>query len=179
MRIGLDVDGVLYQWSATARAILNRKHGITITESETWNWVKEHCTPEQWKSLWEENMPELYTAGLYYPGAQQAVKILVAENHEVILITATPEAVRAARAQVLFEDFPDISGLIYIPVLSTNKTAWVKCDMYLDDKPETAAETARAGHRSLLQDRPWNQGVSDPGVTRIFNWSNLHVESNR
>jgi uncharacterized HAD superfamily protein len=178
LRIGLDVDGTVYNWDESTRRILKRLYGLEITISQTWEWIYDACTPEQWDNIWNNHTLNMFLGGDYYPGAQAAVDYLIKQGHEVCFITATPESVRTLRAQCLFEDFPGISGVHFITPETNGKTH-ILCDVYLDDKVETAELTAQAGHRSLLMDRPWNHVPVDERIVRIHHWRDLHEEINK
>jgi 5-methylcytosine-specific restriction endonuclease McrA len=175
MRIGLDVDGTVYDWEGTFRSMLHRFHGLNIPVSVEWDSIEKSCTAEQWSSVWDAGRAELFTGGLYYPGAQRFVQKLLEYKHEVFFITATPENIRTLRAHALFEDFPGISGVVFVRPGSDNKT-FLKCDVYLDDKVETALATLRANHRSILMSRPWNQVNTRPGVIRAEYWEDVTAE---
>ena len=170
MRIGLDVDGTIYDWESQFRSILKRLYGLHIPVSVNWDSIKDACTDKQWSSVWDNAQDELFTGGLYYHGAREMVAELIAAGHEVVFITATPVKVRAHRGCKLFLDFPGICGVVFVPTGGNDKSL-VKCDLYVDDKPEVIAEMMEQGHESLLVHRPWNDHVT--GVTSIAGWEQL------
>jgi len=172
MRIGLDVDGVVYDWDSSVRRILKMTYDLDIGVSRSWDHIDSRCTPEQWSSLWSGYpLMDMFTRGFYYPGAITAVETL-ALDHEVFFITATPPAVRKARGISLFSDFRGINGVIFVDPGSDDKTL-LKCDLYVDDKQETVEYYRRAGKRAWIMDRPWNQTYFHPDVARVRNWSDL------
>ena len=133
MRIGLDVDGVVYDWDSSVRRILKMTYDLDIGVSRSWDHIDSRCTPEQWSSLWSGYpLMDMFTRGFYYPGAITAVETL-ALDHEVFFITAAPPAVRKARGISLFSDFRGINGVIFVDPGSDDKTL-LKCDLYVDDK---------------------------------------------
>ena len=172
MRIGIDVDGVVYNWDGSARRILKRLFGLNISESRTWDHIDERCSKEQYDELWTEHSLDLFTGGSYYEGAIDTIQTL-AQKHEVFFITATPEAARRTRGSNLVLDFNGINGVTFVTPGSDDKTL-LKCDLYLDDKQETVAHYHSTGHRVLLMNRPWNKDYDNPeDVLRIYSWFGL------
>lgn len=176
MRLGLDVDGVLYQWSGCVRKILAREYGIILEESKSWNYIQENTPEAVWKELWVKHIEEMYTGGEFYPMVKSILGALRQDGHDVYLITATPEAVRPFRLQHLAHHFPLVCGINFVPIRSHDKTM-IQCDVYLDDKPEIAVESSLKA-KSFLQDRPWNQGFTHPDVTRVADLSDFRRSLN-
>jgi uncharacterized HAD superfamily protein len=175
MRIGIDVDGVVYDWDSSARRILKRLFGLNIGVSQSWDHIGSRCSKEQWDELWSNHTEDMFTGGSYYPGAVNTIETL-AKHHEVFFITATPAAARKTRGTNLFLDFHGINGVIFVNPGNNDKTL-LKCDVYLDDKQETVAHYHDKGHRVLLMDRPWNQNYNNPKeVHRVLDWLGLCLE---
>lgn len=175
MRVGIDVDGVVYDWDGSARRILKRLFGLNIGVSQNWDYIDSRCTKEQWSELWNDHSQDLFTGGSYYPGAINTVETL-ALDHEIFFITAAPEAVRKSRGTNLFLDFVGINGVVFVNPGNNDKTL-LKCDIYLDDKQETVAHYHHTGHRVLLMDRPWNRDYDNPKeIHRVFGWLGLMLE---
>jgi 5'(3')-deoxyribonucleotidase len=170
MRIGLDVDGTVYDWDSSFRTILKRLHGIELPVSAEWDSIEESITKEHWSSVWDSARIELFTGGSYYLGAQDTVRQLIERKHDVIFITATPVGARAQRANMLFRDFPGISGVCFVNPMHDDKSL-VKCDLYVDDKPEVIATLLAQGHNAVLINRPWNKHVRS--MMRIYTWEQL------
>lgn len=51
MRIGVDVDGVVYDWEGQAREMLGEK-GVILPPSTGWNSIKESVDSRWWEWLW-------------------------------------------------------------------------------------------------------------------------------
>jgi len=170
MRIGLDVDGTVYDWESNFRSMLHRFHGLNLPVSVEWDSIEKSCTVEQWSSVWDSGRAELFTGGLYYHGAQRFVKELVDLKHEVVFITATPHNVRVLRAQCLFEDFPGIVGVVFTEPGSDDK-GLVRCDLFVDDKPDVIITMSEMSRPIVVIDRPWNQNIAH--VPRAYSWEGL------
>ena len=62
LRIGIDVDGVMYHWNKTARYMLRdvlpdspyTMDGPMGKESDEWDHVKDNVSDDHWRWLWTE-----------------------------------------------------------------------------------------------------------------------------
>lgn len=183
MRIGLDIDGVMYQWDKTARYMLrevlpNSPYGginsVLHNESEGWNWIQQQVAPEHWKWLWKEGVElGLFRYGHLYPGTIQAVRKLKERGHEVVLITHRPKsAVGDTLAWLGLMDFP-ISGLHLLTNQEPKSQVMPQCDAYLDDKPENVVDLAENTRARLiaLRVQEWNHAFECPtDIIRVGGW---------
>lgn len=164
MRIGVDIDGVMYQWEKTARYMLREilpdspytKDGSLGSESTHWNYIADNVSPEHWKWLWTEGVRlGLFRYGHMHPGTIKAVREL-AKLGEVIAITHRPkDAVEDTLAWLSFNKLP-LSG-IHILTNQEPKTSVQRCDYYIDDKPENCIELLTTGSTVAMPLREWNE----------------------
>lgn len=166
MKIGLDIDGVMYMWQKTAcymiREVLPNspyKHRKDLCEENWsgWNWLKDQVAPEHWDWLWTEGVRlGLFRYGHLYPGTIQAVRRL-AEIGDVMLITHRPkQAVNDTLAWLGFLDLP-LAGLHILVNQEPKSSVKPECDMYVDDKPENITDLSRhTSGLAYLMRRPWN-----------------------
>ena len=171
MRAGIDLDGVVHAWSPTVRRILLAKFGVDVGESETWDWIKDHSTPEMWKWLWSnEGIRSGQYLGPLYPDALLGLK-KIAYDQDIIVITARP---KAAIPNTLY--WLGIHGIeakeIHVLGHSEKKSA-IPCDWYVDDKPENCIDLATTGKPVFLFDQKWNASFEAPGVKRVLSWYEL------
>ena len=175
MRIGLDIDGVMYRWQKTALYMLrdvlpNSPYGKELCEENWsgWNWPVEDglVSREHWKWLWDEGIKlGLFRYGHLYPGTIQAVRHL-ATLGDVELITHRPkEAVTDTLAWLGLLNLP-LSGLHLLTNQEPKSIVKPECDVYLDDKPENVVDLFHntSCRVSCMMSRPWNSGVLLPGV---------------
>lgn len=175
-RIGVDIDGVMYQWSKTARYMLReilpdspyKKTGPLGMESQSWDYIQQNVSKEHWRWLWDVGIPKgLFRHGHLYPGTIKAIREL-ADLGDVVLITSRPKAaVPDTAAWVAYQQLP-ISGL-HIVEREPKSTVRPTCDVYIDDKPENCIDLLQTGALVCMPDRPWNQG-DVPGVIRTHSW---------
>jgi hypothetical protein len=169
VRIGLDIDGVIYEWDRTARYMLREvlpnspyKYRPPGTiglhfESSSWDFIQERVSKEHWNWLWTEGVRlGLFRYGHLYTGSIQAIREL-ATIGDVVLITHRPkQAVTDTLAWLGYLDLP-LAG-VHLLTNQENKGDVTPCDIYLDDKPENCEDLLRATDGTVcLMDRPWNQ----------------------
>lgn len=172
MRIGLDIDGVMYKWDKTARYMLrdvlpNSPYKETLQqESQYWDWIKKNVSAEHWEWLWNDGVRlGLFRYGHLYPGTIQAVRKL-AEIGDVVLITHRPRvAVTDTLAWLGLLNLP-LSGLHLLTNSEPKSIVQPQCDVYLDDKPENIEDLRKnTTAYAYLMRRPWNQDYKkDYGV---------------
>lgn len=164
MRIGLDIDGVMYQWDKTARYMLRNVlpnspyKGCLRDESPSWDFIEKSVQPEHWRWLWTEGVRlGLFRHGHLYPGTIEAVRRL-AELGDVIVITHRPKsAVHDTLDWLAYQRLP-ISGVHLLTNGEPKSDVRPHCDIYLDDRLENVSElvAARAGIVCLRM-QPWNK----------------------
>lgn len=164
MRIGLDIDGVMYTWDRTARYMLrkvlpNSPYIDTLREeSQSWDWIKDKVSPEHWDWLWTEGIRlGLFRYGNLHTGTIQAVRRL-AELGEVILITHRPRAaVTDTLAWLAFLNLP-LAGVHILTDQQPKSIVCPQCDVYVDDKWENVQDLYTNTHAKAvcLMRRPWN-----------------------
>jgi uncharacterized HAD superfamily protein len=183
VRVGLDIDGCMYKWDATARYMLcdvlpnSPYKEVLQQESTSWNWIQGQVAPEHWQWLWTEGVRlGLFRYGHLYKGTIQAVRTLAARGHEVVLITHRPKsAITDTLAWLALLDLP-ISGLHILTNQEPKSLVEPQCDAYIDDKVENVEDFFLHTQAGLvaLRDQPWNQhfkadtGIG--GITRVKNW---------
>jgi uncharacterized HAD superfamily protein len=180
MRIGVDIDGVMYQWSPTARYMLREilpnspytKDGPLGEESLSWNYIQDNVSEEHWKWLWTEGVRlGLFRHGHLYPGTIKAIRAL-AEYGDVVAITHRPkQAVHDTVAWLAFQNLP-LAGLHILTRQEPKSTVKPECDVYIDDKTENCWDLFdnTQARKVCLMDRPWNRDCADPAILRVYDW---------
>lgn len=184
MRFGIDIDGVMYQWSKTARFMLREilpnspytKDGPLGTESLSWEYIHDNISSEHWKWLWTEGVRlGLFRYGHIYPGTIKAICRL-SEMGDVIAITHRPKsAVEDTMAWLSYHRLP-LAG-IHIMTNQENKATVARCDYYIDDKPENCMNLQCAHPTAVvaIPTRPWNLSwyAGAHKVVRVNSWDDF------
>lgn len=163
MRVGFDLDGVLYDFGGSVRRYLDyigRPYGFKGGEPEphTWNFFKYwKMTTAEFVQLCHDGVDAGFIfQGPVRQGAIEAMKAVKDAGHTVVIITdrqfgTTPEKSHLATRQWLeFHEFP-YDELHF----SANKTI-APTDIFVEDKLENYDAITAAGTPCVLITRPWN-----------------------
>ena len=154
LRIGLDVDDVLYECNSYALKLLRDKYGdrpeLEINHIRTWGLLGDLSD----ERLAFFSSPKFVRAQPLFPGAKKFVRELC-RIADVFFVTAVPAQCMSARAKRLLEDFPEVpAGNVLI---GTRKDI-VNLDILLDDSAHNIS-TSQASYPVLMR-RPWNGDLS-------------------
>lgn len=158
-RWGIDLDGVVYRFDATARFLLKWHFGIDVPVPNRWDGVKEAAGREAWRWLWNNGIKHhgLFRHGHLYKGSVEALKEL-ARLGDVVIVTSRPNLAKL--------DTMDFLRYHQIPLSELNFVAQksqIPCDIYYDDSPEVVDDLLRNTESLVcLQARPWNGGYKPP-----------------
>lgn len=154
LRIGLDVDDVLYDCNAYALSIVNANHPDEepISINEIKGWGEYGRRPKERIALYSD--PDFVRTQPILPGAQKFVKELT-KFADVFFVTAVPVSCMSARGERLMQDFPEIPPQNII--IGTRKDV-ISLDILLDDAAHNIA-SSKAAYPVLLR-RPWNMDMS-------------------
>ena len=172
MRLGIDMDGILYKWEESARFLIECKFGRKLPVSAYWDAIKDKIPNNEWQWLWTGGIKHgLFRHGHCYRGSIEALHAL-AKDHEIIIITKRPKAAREdTLAWLAFHKIPTDEVHIIGPGGLKSRIA---CGLYVDDSMEVATELELAGLRCLLWKRPWNN--PDPNaVFSISSWEEFII----
>jgi len=168
MRFGIDVDGVLYHFQKTACYMLNSMKGYNLNYEDWtyWNWPKDVVSKKDWNWLWDEGVKlGLFRYGHLYKGAIEGLRAL-SKLGDIVIITHRP---RSASKDTL-----DWLAYLNLPISEVHlmtegqPKSQVKCDLYVDDKPENIEDfISNTAGEPLLWRRPWNS-TFEPGEYPLF-----------
>ena len=163
MRIGVDIDGVLFPWDAVARDVLDSRYGgVSREPSRSWSALRDEVSKSAWHWLWSDEgqasvFGQVWRA--YYNAVDAAARLMLL-GHEVHFVThRDPATTIHHTAAFLREHF---WGLRWAGVHSirstTHKGSLGPWDVFVDDKPSTVLDFV-AGERTRVfaPRRPWNE----------------------
>lgn len=164
MRVGFDLDGVLYDFGSSVRRYLDyigRPYGFKGGEPEphTWNFFKYwKMDIEEFKQICNDGVD----AGFIFHGptrvnAVESMQKIKDMGHEIVVITdrqfgKRPEkSHEATRFWLEFHEFP------YDELYFSADKVIVPTDVFVEDKLENYDAITAAGTPCFLITRPWNK----------------------
>lgn len=170
-RLGVDLDGVLVDFTSPVAALASEMFGLEVSGHAThWNWMRDFGVVEEKETTlwqWIADNPEWWGTLPALPYARMALAYLRESGADVYFITSRPGAGTKSVAEnwLRFHGYPDPTVLIAshkAPIVSA-----LAIEAFIDDKPETCVDVATTTAAAVyMPDRPWNQGEFE-GVTRV------------
>lgn len=137
LRIGVDIDDVLYPW-----------HERRPPAGATWQQIAAALD------------------GTPYPGVRKALRRIQEAGHTVHLVTARGEgSEHSAQVREVTQRWLERHKIPHDSLHFTRDKASVPTDAFLDDDPGNCRRLVAAGVEAYLLDRPWN--VGEPDAQRV------------
>ncbi len=170
-RVGIDLDGVCYNFSASVREYLTntaRTHQPhTCTDPTRWEFYED----------WGLNLDAfldtchagveagvIFTHGEPYPNTAEAFHRIKSAGHSIHVITDRSFGSNGA-SEAATRAWLDRHGLPFDSLTFSPDKTIVRIDTMVDDKPSNYAALTAVGVDAYLLSRPWNQHVND--ATRV------------
>ena len=175
MIILVDMDDVLECLLEAWLEYNNKKFNKDVKPDDIWEWDLSKAYPGHTKE-------EVYSAeldeGIWktvkpMPGADEALRKLIADGHDLYIVTATLyETLRAKMDEVLFRYYPYLN---WNQVIITSNKHLIKGDVLVDDGPHnlTGGE-----YRKILFSAPHNRTFDEKsvGAVRVSTWEEAYEE---
>jgi uncharacterized protein len=175
VRLGIDLDGVVADFTGGWIARYNPEYGTTIHRDEVKSWaamldLTHFDTMDEfwaWCSIDEDG--SVFRHLDTYPGALESLERL-ARDHEIVILTTKPDWA-VADTYGWLSDRRILTHEVHI----TEEKWRVRCDVYLDDAPHQLESLARERADSTVCRfvRPWNSPV--PDVRDIRDWNEFEA----
>jgi len=163
MRIGFDIDGVLYPWHKYALNHLKRFNGEKISYDEFWSNPLEYYPDDVYGEI--ARIIEYYNQErLTYSIYERLYKL--SRNHEIFYVTSRPENCKEiTKKWALESELPCLDNLY----IAKDKDPIIKdlhLDYYIEDLPKVV-DKIKEHTKVLLINQPWNRDyIYEP---RFFN----------
>lgn len=163
MRVGIDLDGCLYDFGNSVRKYLDsigREYGFKggKPEPHCWDFYKYwHMTTAEFVQICNDGVEAGYIfSGDIRPNAVEAVERIAALGHQIIIITdrsfgLSPRSSERATTEWLAQHGIEYDELVF----SADKTI-VPTDLFVEDKLENYDKLVNAGVDAYLITRDWN-----------------------
>lgn len=169
MTVLVDMDDVIEKLVDGWVDYNNEKFGTDVKPEDVKDWNMSLAFPtltreqvyaaEMDESLWDRVKP--------MPGADEALRSLIADGHDVYIVTATRyETLRAKMDKVLFRYFPYLS---WNNVIITSNKHLIRGDVLIDDGPHNLMG---GDYRKILFDANHNRNFDETsvGAVRVRSW---------
>jgi len=174
MRILLDQDQVLSQWTERVIEWFNADYGTSIKLEDVKDWGLAKTLGPAGRDFIRSCMrwPEFYTRLDPVPGAIEGTEWLLARGYEVRIVTAVPASAGIAyhgKQQWIRDHMPFFNLDWFVAHQLKNE---IKGDLILDDGPHNIEACMKEGDRKVVVfDCPWNQHTQ--GHYRVKDWKHF------
>jgi hypothetical protein len=165
MRVGIDLDGVCFDFAASLLRYALHK-GYEFPEG-----FHAHGEPKEWAFYegWGLSLEDFLQmchdgadAGFVFsgpvrPGVKEAFDIIIGLGHEIIIITDRAFGTTPEVSQQLTVEWLDFHELNYDELHFSGDKTVVPTDYFIEDKLSNYDALVAAGVDTFLVDRPWNQ----------------------
>lgn len=170
MRIGIDLDGVCYDFAAAVRHHVITK-GILAPEAcanaTRWEFYEDWgLNTGAFLAVCHDGVNDgvIFTHGAPHHGVKKAWHRLITAGHTIHVITDRSFGSKGA-SQAATVEWLRVHDLPYDSITFTSDKTIVAVDAMVDDKPENYAALTAAGVETYLLTQPWNAHVD--GAHRV------------
>jgi FMN phosphatase YigB (HAD superfamily) len=167
MRVGVDLDGVVYDFARHVQRYLIEHEGhdaSALAYLASWNfWIDWGWDDERFARACDAAVDAgvLYATGEPNAGAVEALRRIAAAGHELHVVTARAAGTASTAALVATETWLETYGIPYSSLtMSADKTV-VPTDVFVDDSLPNYDALVAAGVRAYLLNQPWNAPFDD------------------
>lgn len=184
IRLGLDLDGVIYDFFSEFRELIAAERNVSIDQlPETTNW---HFY-EDWGMSFEEysekvsrfaSEGKIFASGNMYDGAIEATRRLKEMGYHIVIITArdVDEDVNTLRTVISnTRAWLDANDITYDELIVNNDKTIHDLSILIDDSIANIEKFIESGSGvTYIFDRPWNQGNNF--YSRLSGWEEVCTE---
>lgn len=173
MRVGVDLDGVCYNFGAALRTYLHwlGYHETPMPEPARWNFYEDWGLSEATFKHYVKNgirAGHIFAVGDPFPGTRDTLEAIQQAGHTIHIVTdrlgfGAPNIAASNTLRWLTDHQLPYDSITF----SADKTV-ADVNVFIDDKPENVTDLAHAGVPAYLLTRPWNQAFDwDMRVTSM------------
>lgn len=169
LKVGIDLDGVCYDFSASVRAYLDTLGGLPHYPAVTrWEFYEDWGLDlAGFLDVCHDGVDAgvIFTHGEPYPNTAEAFARIKAAGHSIHVITDRSFG-KGGASEAATRAWLDCHGLPFDSLtFSADKTV-VRIDTMVDDKPDNYHALEAVGVDARLLSRPWNMHV--PNAKRVL-----------
>lgn len=175
LRIGIDLDGCLYDFEASLKYFLV-KHvdaGLwDLPEPSCWDFYESDwgMTETEFMSYFEDgvNSGIVFAYGGVDPGGAECLEKL-STDHSIHIVTHRQIGLLSASNT---EAWLIKNEITYDTLTFSKDKTVVKTDVFIEDNVDNFLALEESGVRSFLMDRPWNRHYHTP--YRVYGWDEFY-----
>jgi|SRR3989344_3702307 len=186
MKIGIDFDDVINEFTDSLMDFYHKKYGKKVVREEIKNWDwglywgidREEATKRVDEFHATHNLEDIKPL----ENALESLKLLM-KTHEVIIITGRPvrfkQKVQSWLKNKINEELEIIHAGEWHKGQGASKAEICKkldIPLLLEDAPDTAMDCANNGINVILFNKPWNHEVKHKLIFRVENWKEAMKE---
>lgn len=162
MRVGIDLDGVCYNFAASVREYLCRHEYAdpeTCTDPTRWEFYEDWgLTLEDFLAACHAGVDAglIFTHGDPYPNTAEAFARIKGAGHTIHVVTDRSFGTAGA-SEAATRAWLDTHGLPFDSLTFSSDKTVVRLDTMVDDKPSNFLALQAAGVDAWLLTRPWNR----------------------
>lgn len=166
-RVGIDLDGVCYDFAASLRRYLwgwHRFEESACPEPTRWEFYEDWgLSLKDFLRMCHEGVDAgvIFTWGNPFPGVTEALSALRRAGHTLHVVTDRSFGSNG-RSEAATRSWLDRHRLPFDSITFTSDKTVVRADYFIDDKIENYDALHAAGVEVYLFDRPWNQANGHP-----------------
>ena len=180
MKIGIDFDDVINEFTDSLMEFYHKKYGKKVTRDQIliWDWglywgISREEATKRVDEFHETNIIDNLIPLKY---AINSLKKLM-KSHELFIITGRPIRFKSKVDSWLQHHLNNSLNVIHAGEWHKGQAATkaeickdLNIPILLEDAPNTAKEVAEAGVNVILFDKPWNKNIAHERITRVVNW---------
>lgn len=171
VRIGVDLDGVLYNFENSFKAYLETIGIRNLPTPNTWS-VWEHWGMTQ--DEWMEHFAEGVDAGIIFRVGEpevNAIDVLNQFKQDGYVIHIVTHRFVGKKSIHNTYDWLDEHEVPYDTLTFAKDKTVVPTDYFIEDNADNYLALEAAGTKTVLMDRPWNRHID---AYRITNWKEFY-----
>lgn len=168
-RIGIDLDGVAYDFAASLKAYLESLGGLRdYPEPKRWEFYEDWGFDlHGFLRLCHDGVDAgiIFTHGDPYPNTREAFDRIKAAGHTIHIVTDRSFGTNGA-SEAATRAWLDRHELPFDSLTFTSDKTIVKLDRMVDDKPQNVEDLSCAGVETYMLTRSWNRDY--PYTARVL-----------